>query len=44
MDPTNQEKSRSADILGALTGGDKPINGKDITKFNVLDMTASTST
>ncbi|WHI47260.1 hypothetical protein [Microbulbifer sp. VAAF005] len=44
MNPTNQcgkkEKGRSADILDTLTGGDNLINGKDVAKFNVLDMTA----
>ncbi|WP_444913898.1 ATP-dependent RNA helicase DbpA [Microbulbifer sp. ZKSA004] len=40
IDGGKKQKVRPGDILGALTGGDRPINGKDVGKINVLDMTA----
>ncbi|WP_226646760.1 ATP-dependent RNA helicase DbpA [Microbulbifer variabilis] len=40
IDGGKKQKVRPGDILGALTGGDHPINGKDVGKINVLDLTA----
>ncbi|WP_444925139.1 ATP-dependent RNA helicase DbpA [Microbulbifer sp. DLAB2-AF] len=40
IDGGKKQKVRPGDILGALTGGDRPINGKDVGKINVLDQTA----
>jgi len=40
IDGGKKQKVRPGDILGALTGGDRPINGQDVGKINVLDLTA----
>ncbi|WP_444900681.1 ATP-dependent RNA helicase DbpA [Microbulbifer sp. VAAC004] len=40
IDGGKKQKVRPGDILGALTGGDRPINGKDVGKISVLDQTA----
>ncbi|MCO1335595.1 ATP-dependent RNA helicase DbpA [Microbulbifer sp. OS29] len=40
IDGGKKQKVRPGDILGALTGGDHPINGQDVGKITVLDLTA----
>lgn len=40
IDGGKKQKVRPGDILGALTGGDRPISGQDVGKINVLDLTA----
>ncbi|WP_445357215.1 ATP-dependent RNA helicase DbpA [Microbulbifer sp. ANSA002] len=40
IDGGKKQKVRPGDILGALTGGDRPINGNDVGKISVLDQTA----
>lgn len=40
IDGGKKQKVRPGDILGALTGGDRPINGNDVGKINVLDLSA----
>lgn len=40
IDGGKKQKVRPGDILGALTGGDRPINGNDVGKINVFDQSA----
>ncbi|EAR11432.1 ATP-dependent RNA helicase DbpA [Reinekea blandensis] len=40
IDGGKKQKVRPGDILGALTGGERPIDGKDVGKINVLDLSA----
>jgi ATP-independent RNA helicase DbpA len=40
IDGGKKQKVRPGDILGALTGGDRAIDGKDVGKINVFDQNA----
>lgn len=40
IDGGKKQKVRPGDILGALTGGDRPIAGTDVGKINIFDQSA----
>lgn len=40
IDGGKKQKVRPGDILGALTGGSRPIDGKDVGKINIFDQNA----